>query len=335
MDSANIAQQPAAVAKDDKFFYESGDCTFLVGGVLFKLHKYCLSRDPETPSFFQNLFNDARGSVAEIIPLDDALDDFRDLCWALYADPVEVYQLTVDLEAKKVEVDVKRFLHILDLSCKYVLPRLESWSLQLLRRKDDLIASLLDACTEDEMERMFGLAMRCSTSASGLLDLVETKWLARVTGGTFSYGRALTTGELHGRRGFQTALYLKVRSRLLTGPRVTSFDLGLSHYGLNEKQLQRFLYGHAILSNLYQTFPHGGLSTGIPQYFGCGTHAHCGSIWAKILALDHRDSVPILRIAWEHRASSANPALCVAYHVGLASYPDLDLVDEVFVGKET
>ncbi|KAF7298652.1 BTB domain-containing protein [Mycena indigotica] len=87
IESLTKNDEPAPV-QDAKYFFEDGDCVFLASGVLFKLHKFNLCRDRN--SMFANMFTDAGGVAAaqteqEVIRLDDAAEDFRALCWAIYA----------------------------------------------------------------------------------------------------------------------------------------------------------------------------------------------------------------------------------------------------------
>ncbi|KAF7364778.1 BTB domain-containing protein [Mycena venus] len=99
---ATVTDGLQSLVNDDKYFFDDGDCMFIVGGFLFKLHRLFLSRDPE--SVFRDMFRIPQGSTTagnelDPIPLtEDSADDFRALCWALYALPGEI-QLQNDSEA--------------------------------------------------------------------------------------------------------------------------------------------------------------------------------------------------------------------------------------------
>ncbi|KAF7314774.1 RecA family ATPase [Mycena kentingensis (nom. inval.)] len=84
--------------KDLQFFHSTGDCVLRVEGVHFKVHKLYLSRD--AASVFCTMFEDAKEAPAsdgvatydgfEVIELEDTLEEFRALCWAIYALPDEI-----------------------------------------------------------------------------------------------------------------------------------------------------------------------------------------------------------------------------------------------------
>ncbi|KAF7314797.1 F-box domain-containing protein [Mycena kentingensis (nom. inval.)] len=263
--------------KDDNYYFENGDCTFLVEGVLFKLHKFMLSRDPE--SMFCNLFADAQGD--DVMPLDDHVGDFRALCWGLYAPPNEIYHLARTVQnIDSSPTSVRKYLGVFSLAHKYILLELERWGWTMARANPFAIPAYLRTCSESELERMLRLAYRCTASAPELADLVESSWITRLRGGgnngtpTLSYSRALTAGELCSSRKLQTAVYMQLRQKILTGPPIVNPRLGLG-IALTPAQMQRLLLGHAMLSNLFNTLR-------VPQLEGCADHRSCQIAWANV-----------------------------------------------------
>ncbi|KAF7299832.1 hypothetical protein HMN09_00990100 [Mycena chlorophos] len=241
---------PRASARDETYYFETGDCTFLVEGVLFKISRLTLCRD--AGSMFSGMFTTAHGnnsSDSEPIPLDDPVEDFRALCWVMYALPEEMYAVSTDPSS----VQVKKLLRILNVAHKYILLSYEKWAWMMLRKIPNAIPLYLQNYDEEELERMLDLGVRCRASAPELLDLVESAWMAGIKAQRVSYTRALAAGEAHGRRNFQADIYLELRNQLLTGPIVASPKLGFSHFGLRPTQLNRLLVGHALMSHCLRT----------------------------------------------------------------------------------
>ncbi|KAJ7069347.1 hypothetical protein C8F01DRAFT_1112353 [Mycena amicta] len=230
--------------KDEKYYFEDGDCTFLVEGVLFKLHKFNLRRDPE--SMFCNLFKDAKGDKSETILLDDSAEDFRALCWVMYALPSEMYSISTTPGS----VDVRQYLRILEVAHKYILAHYESWAWMMARLVPSALPSYLDTCSEDDLEHILSMALRCKSSAPELFDLVEVAWIARIKQEKVSYQQTLTVGELYGLRILQAEVYMELRKQITSGPAVASAEHGFAHFQLSYMQLHRLLLGHALLSNL-------------------------------------------------------------------------------------
>ncbi|KAF7298644.1 hypothetical protein MIND_00811500 [Mycena indigotica] len=230
--------------KDNKYYFESGDCTFLVGGVLFKVHKYGFQKDPD--SAFANMFKDAQGDVSAPIPLSDSSEDFRLLCWVLYAPLSKIFRLATQ---PNDNIDVKKYLRILDIAHKYTLVDVETWAWSMAQLNPSAMPSHLDSCSEGDLVELFGLAMRCSTSAREFVQLVETAWLGRVKRDELRCSRALTVGEYYGRREFQGNLFMEMRNRLTNGSIWTSPQLGLQNLHLTKVQSDRLLLGFVTMAS--------------------------------------------------------------------------------------
>ena len=100
--------QDAIIVRDEEYYRMDGDCVILVGGVFFKVrhltlssslnckvnfiqvHRFLLERDL---SAFANMFSMPQGETAlphaltdeNPLVLHDDIDDFRALCWIIYA----------------------------------------------------------------------------------------------------------------------------------------------------------------------------------------------------------------------------------------------------------
>ncbi|KAJ7035233.1 hypothetical protein C8F04DRAFT_1345853 [Mycena alexandri] len=238
-ESSQDGTQPV---KDDKYFFDDGDCLFLVEGILFKvLSSYKGSIwDPEsigcfthhflgpnlTPNFDRNLakLNSKLGRdvnallvvqlrscqlrhsftkdvikmpsaprgdrnltscdlevgsqdmvVLDPIPLSDdsSAEEFRALCWAVYALPNEIHG-----ETTRGATDVKRLLDVAKMCHKYSLPAFESWALERIRIECRSPVDHLARCTQEMLGQIMGLASLCRNDK--LLALVEGAWILRL-----------------------------------------------------------------------------------------------------------------------------------------------------------
>nr|GAT43409.1 predicted protein [Mycena chlorophos] len=344
-----IAREAAAAVPDSRYFFPTGDCTLLVGGVLFKLHKFALCRDAESDSAFSHMFQDAEGSPTEIIPLDDSVEEFRHFCWALYALPDEIYRLGMAQKTQKStggfggffnkstpleKIDMRKFLGICNLAHKYLMPRFELWAWSVLQPH---LSSYFPSCTLDDLEYLVDLGMRFRKAHSKfLLHDSEKEWLGRLRSKNTAYfGRALTLAEKHNRTSFQTDIYMEMRNQLLVGPSAKSLDEFLTPMGLVEHQRECFIHGHAELSAMFQAPPPKLFVTTVPSYSPpCATHANCERAWSRIICLDFRNLIPILEIARQHGRTSLAPAPCVGRFLDVDSYPRLDVVKTVFKSRK-
>ncbi|KAF7299862.1 hypothetical protein HMN09_00993200 [Mycena chlorophos] len=301
--------------RDETYFFDDGDCTFLVGGVLFKLHKTILCRDPS--SMFRNLFQDAKGKPSDAIPLFDTVDDMRALCWSLYAFPSEIYQLALS----PGDVDVRKHLRVVDMAQKYLLPQYESLGWKFLQAVPGAIPAYLDRCSEDDLVYSHELGIRWQSSgapgASGaadtavsamksqLLEQVENKWVQRLARGDeqVTFSRALTTGETYDRRRLQGQVYLEARKLLFLQRFVFSPSQPLnSRFNLTPKQFLRLLVGHSMLTNVLAAV-RSAVSLKLPRrtsLAGCDSvyHPHCEKAFNALVWGDlERDPVVAFRRA--------------------------------------
>ncbi|KAJ7133537.1 hypothetical protein C8R44DRAFT_772632 [Mycena epipterygia] len=232
---------------DENYFDDDGDCLFLAEGVLFKLHKWSLCRDPD--SMFRNMFSIPQGpgqaKVLDPIPLsEDTAEEFRALCWVVYALPNETHLQT------SRDADVRRLLHVVKMCHKYSLPMFESWALEMLHIQCQRPLDHLSNCSEDVLDGILALASLCGHTQ--LLGLVETAWVSRVQTGELQCSNALIAGERYGRRRFQGEIYYHLNNQIHSELRTTLTPArGFSHLKLTDIQLLKLLSGHALLSNFW------------------------------------------------------------------------------------
>ncbi|KAJ7812771.1 hypothetical protein B0H13DRAFT_2470244, partial [Mycena leptocephala] len=229
----------------------NGDCMFVVGGVLFKLHKLFLSRDPE--SMFCHMFSSPQGSETqetEIALSGDSVDDFRALCWALYALPTEI-QLQNDPGA-----NIERLLAVANMSHKYSVASFETWALRIIWIHCQSSRDYLNDCGQNMLDGIYGAA--AAGGRRDLCSLVEQKWLPRLKqGGDLQLRHALDFGDAHDMRTFLgEAYYQQARDMkpFAPAPAIGSEVVDFSPLNLTPSQLHRLLSGYCSLSLFWEKF---------------------------------------------------------------------------------
>ncbi|KAJ7740226.1 hypothetical protein DFH07DRAFT_965414 [Mycena maculata] len=265
----------AASIHDETYFFDDGDCTFLADGVTFKLHKWALRRDPNSAFHDMISIPQAKASESDLIPADDNKDEFRALCWVLYATPDETHLQTTR------EGDVQKLLNVAKMCHKYNLLLFETWALKVLVIQFEPPLDHLATCTHDELDRIMALACLCDYAE--LLRLVDAAWLSRLEAKQLRWGDALAAGEKYNRRKFQGEVYYLLNKQIHSNlaSLAISPQLGFSDLGLTDKQLVRLLTGHAFLSNLWWRLRHEPLPRSPP----CNEFSHghyCQTDWSKV-----------------------------------------------------
>ncbi|KAJ7506712.1 hypothetical protein B0H11DRAFT_2323079 [Mycena galericulata] len=243
--SSPFEKDPQGQAPDETYFFADGDCMFLTAdSVLFQVHKWALSRDPE--SMFRDMFGIPQGPQAKIldpIPLPDSADEFRALCWVAYALPSEIYaQTTHGADVPKL-VDVAKMCH------KYTLPRFESWALKMLVIQCQEPFNYLRTCTQHVLDQIMAVSYLCGHTE--LLRLVDEAWLPRLDSGELQWCDALSAGERYGRRQFQGEVYYRLNKDIHSKASTLSLERRFSHLNLADTQLLRLLSGHVLLSSFW------------------------------------------------------------------------------------
>ncbi|CAA7262829.1 unnamed protein product [Cyclocybe aegerita] len=226
--------------KDLDFFRPDGDCVIAIDNTLFKIHRYLLTRDSSVFADTFALPTDASlgepDSMSEENPLvlTDNIDDFRALCWALYALPTEFQEYQCKTERI---VDLSRIISLLATANKYQFASYEKWALDILIKHTDLPLrkKALHDLTVAVLERLLRLSVVCESSI--LRHNVEDLWtrtLHEAKPEDSSARIALDVGEQLNLREFQGKVYYQLaaemeRQRRLSGlPICTPLEHNLS-----------------------------------------------------------------------------------------------------------
>ncbi|KAJ7069362.1 hypothetical protein C8F01DRAFT_1112420 [Mycena amicta] len=336
---AKLQKEPkesGAPIEDVEYFFEDGDCTFLVEGVLFKLHKIMLSREPQ--SMFRDMFKNAGGASSDVIPLHDTADEFRSLCWIVYALFVALIQpfpWTERYHWAQADRDIPSSHSIVRYRCDETPPHAASHrQIQPSSARElgvDFDEGGPCSCSdspggmrEDHLDYVLRLADRCKETAPGFLDLVEEAWVHRIESGELAHAHALTVAESVGRRQFQGLVYLDLRKQLCHGPFVASLQGGLSHFGLTETQLSCLLFGHAMLTNMIKV-----PGTYRPNLLSNCPHrgGGCRATWES-LTWDQRNPLAFAAVAKEKGRNFP----CIATHLEILECPTRENVADFFLG---
>lgn len=243
---------------------------FCVQGTLFKVHKVYFSRDPT--SMFRDMFNITQGGSAtptdlEPIPLtDDTVEEFRALCWVVYALPRDIY-----LQSTR-EADVDRLAKIVKMCHKYSVTAFETWALEMLHKQCGRELNYLAKCSSDMLTTLMGLTLRCSDDQ--LLSLVESNWLTRIRDG-LPCQTALIVGQRHGRRRFLAEVYFHLSKQLYES--TLSRQSAFSPWNIPDIHLLRVLSGHALLLNFWCRLRRDPIP--ISSICNTSTHNMCRTLW--------------------------------------------------------
>lgn len=183
------------------------DCTLLAGNTVFKVHRFLLARDGST---FENMFalptngttspQQGRSDDDPIVLYDDE-EEFRALCWVLYALPTDIVKQTA-----ASGVDILRLLRIILMSNKYNFSSYESWATSVLA--DYCLnngSRYLETCQPDILSYTLNIAVVCDFEA--LRIAVQNAWIRRIQTDGLPVVDALQAGEDHGLRDFQGMAY--------------------------------------------------------------------------------------------------------------------------------
>ncbi|KAJ7506711.1 hypothetical protein B0H11DRAFT_1972394 [Mycena galericulata] len=314
---------PPAPSPDEKYFFDDGDCLFLVGGVFFKPHKVFLCRDPE--SMFRVMFSLPQGNASPATDLEpieltgDSAEEFRALCWALYALPSET-QLQNTFGA-----DVPRLVNVARMCHKYTLPGFETWALDMIHIQCRTVSQYTKNCSPFMLCSLMELAALCDHGA--ILSLVENNWMDRIRAG-LRHNDALAAGEKHGRRRFLADVYYHLNKEMHLS--ALSPVSGFSHLNLTPQQLLRLLSGHALLSNFWLHLYKRELPNPPPPNT-CYNHHYCLSDWVRVQSkpADTSDVVTALRNA---QNSSSYPCVMRRFDEAVSGF---NLVDYFFPPEAT
>ncbi|KAF9481109.1 hypothetical protein BDN70DRAFT_804032 [Pholiota conissans] len=119
--------------RDETYYRADGDCVIRVEDVLFKVHRFLLVRDS---AVFRDMFSMPQGSEEpsqittdeDPVVLHDDVDDFRALCWGVYALPTEYME---QADESKVDIDIIACLYL--IAQKYQFESHEKYARDLLK----------------------------------------------------------------------------------------------------------------------------------------------------------------------------------------------------------
>ncbi|KAJ6482132.1 hypothetical protein C8R47DRAFT_584971 [Mycena vitilis] len=180
----------AKVVRDSEYYKEGADCRIRVEDTLFCIHRFLLERDSPT---FQAMFQlpqggeQAQGSTDEdpIVLTGDTVEQFRSLCWALYALPDETAKENETGKSMEKLVDVATISH------KYQLAAFQAWSMASIRRQCEKTHQFIDALGRSQGN--FSFHMLCPSKLlptylrlfllygdDALMCRVTTAWIRRL-----------------------------------------------------------------------------------------------------------------------------------------------------------
>ncbi|KAJ6583877.1 hypothetical protein DFH09DRAFT_1028727 [Mycena vulgaris] len=165
------------VTRDVDYYFEDGDFILRAENVLFRVHKFLLSRDS---SMFKDMFilpvsssetATTEGSTdATPLILSDTVIAFRALLWVLYALPPELQAYFPDKKAKGL--DLKLILSVAEITNKYHFTSLEAWSMKVIASAMPHLK--FNEASSSLLSRTMTLAVRCNDSP--LSDSVLVAW---------------------------------------------------------------------------------------------------------------------------------------------------------------
>ncbi|KAJ7280350.1 hypothetical protein C8J57DRAFT_123943 [Mycena rebaudengoi] len=253
------------VVRDPEYYREDGDCKIRVENTLFSIHRFLLARDS---SAFETMFQLPQGTqspqgstdVDPIVLTGDTTEEFRALCWALYALPDEI------LKQNTKGNSMFKLIKVAAISHKYHLAAFQSWSMGSIRQRCDPRGNrYLDTCLSATLAALLDLFILYSNE--NFIGHVENAWTSRLRSDlsrSDHLHQALACAERHGLRKFMGNIY---STQLAIATRV-GLENGSSSVAtqfpnadkLDAKHLQRLLLGSWSLSMHWQR-----LTTTIPQ----------------------------------------------------------------------
>ncbi|KAF8651962.1 hypothetical protein AX16_004605 [Volvariella volvacea WC 439] len=206
--------------RDPDYYREDGDCILLVGQVLFKVHRFLLTRDS---SRFRNILKSRLpdgslirgGSDSSPIILVDDIVEFRALCCALYA---PAHEIGAQYDPKRV--DIPKIVSLVRIYDKYEFSGANKWTIDILEThlNPQSTCTFTDSCSADDLA--FVLERSVDGQAKRMEEFIVSRWLCRIKKGELDTAHALNVAERLDLRNFQGMLYHLQVARL--SPRAQS-----------------------------------------------------------------------------------------------------------------
>ncbi|KAF8651963.1 hypothetical protein AX16_004606 [Volvariella volvacea WC 439] len=286
------------LTRDPYYYKHDGDCTLLVEGVLFKVHRCLLTRDS---SMFETMFSLPQpttdglrhgSSDEDPVALQDSLTHFRALCWVLYALPNEI-----GMQHNAKRVNISRLILLATICGKYQFLTIERWALDLLSTHltPRSTNKFLDSCSTESLSDILGLSILGDLLA--LQNNVKAKWIERVHKGQLSVSDALAVAERLNLRNFQGSLYYTQICRLAAqfsgSPENSQFDIHdkISELGLTAERERRLCRGFWSLTLLWSKLVDATSVIPTHSYYSGRQYEACHTRWEsafrKSLSLTH------------------------------------------------
>ncbi|KXN89056.1 hypothetical protein AN958_06360 [Leucoagaricus sp. SymC.cos] len=177
--------------RDTDYYFEKDDCIIRAENCLFKIHRFLLERDspifqdlfslPQTSSASEHVhsgISTIRGegeSDENPVICHDTADDFRALCWALYARPK-------DIDAQRTtSADLVQMARLLAISHKYQIEHLCDWCWSVIGTKAAQVFQHLTSSSDQgwkETERLLNLSIQ--SQQARLAKALEEDWLRKI-----------------------------------------------------------------------------------------------------------------------------------------------------------
>ncbi|KAF8204625.1 hypothetical protein BJ912DRAFT_2907 [Pholiota molesta] len=202
------------------------------GSVLFKIHRLLLERET---SAFSNMFNLPQGNTGSQVNSDenplvlhDDVNDFRALCWILYALPTE-YSQQHSIDTANIQKLVSLFL----ISHKYHFEAHETFARDLLAKHCSTFIArhpfnprfliprqrhYFNRCPESRLEAILRIVILTEQTFELPPSLIQKIWKNRLKEANASISYALGVGEALGLREFVGELYYIELTRMKPMP---------------------------------------------------------------------------------------------------------------------
>ncbi|EKM79560.1 hypothetical protein AGABI1DRAFT_128707 [Agaricus bisporus var. burnettii JB137-S8] len=181
----------SSVIRDEDYYWHDGNCAIRVKDRLFKLHRYLLERDsvifrilftlPQSDELSDDEKQTFTGqgvdgqSDEDPIICDDSIEDFKALCWMLYAGPKEI-----SAQEKWKTMDMTQLLRVIVISDKYGFENLRAWSLNVVEQNFwPKSSEFVDSCGGwKNIERLLVICHDCQQYT--LTGRIEQFWLDEI-----------------------------------------------------------------------------------------------------------------------------------------------------------
>ncbi|KIM40982.1 hypothetical protein M413DRAFT_157594 [Hebeloma cylindrosporum] len=223
--------------------------------------------------------------------LQDKVEEFRALCWALYAPPQETA-----LQYNPANFKLDRIMDLFLISHKYRLESLQTFATQLLVHH---CSPPYTTCRTPELEKILRLAVL--NKALPLIKVAEEALLRRIEEdplGSISMARLITLAEELGMRKLQGKLYyhelVRDEASTLKIPSSTAYNFPCAE-NLTEKQTSVLFKGYRSLLRYWRHLPGEAREKKVSKLTSCKNHQICQREWDSawsVETLKDRDSFP-------------------------------------------